>query len=361
LTDIVFRLHALPAGNGDALIVEYGTSDQTRLVLVDGGVAKAAQAVGGFLGGDAALELLVVTHIDNDQIAGVLKLLNQPHPPRPNEVWFNGYRHLPGSAVEAMGPVEGEKFTTLITDRGYRWNRAFEGGAVALTGVSPPSDELTGGLRWAVLSPGMPQLRALRQRSTWTQVVRDAGLDPRVAPPPPPEPLASGLERMGPPNIRALADQATVDDTAPANGSTIVMLFEYAGRCCLLAGDAHPGVLISGIDRLVGPGGVLEVDVFKLPHHGSKANVTKQLLSRVRAHTYVFCTDGSGNQRHPDDQAVARVIRYGADAPELVFNYRSVRNEIWDNAALKRANNYRTSYPVENTTGITVDLMAPES
>ena len=75
----------------------------------------------------------------------------------------------------------------------------------------------------------------------------------------------------------------------------------------------------------------------------------------------MLCTDGSGNQRHPDYQAVARVIRYGAESHELVFNYRSVRNQIWDDAALKRANNYRTSYPEQNTTGITVDLLAPES
>ena len=118
------------------------------------------------------------------------------------------------------------------------------------------------------------------------------------------------------------AEQDTDADTTLANGSTIALLSEFAKRTCLLAGDAHSDVLIAGIDQIVGKD-MLEVDVFKLPHHGSKGNVTRELLSRVRAHTYVFSTDGSGNQRHPNDQAVARVIKYGGPSPLLAFNYRS--------------------------------------
>lgn len=357
MSDNVFRLHALPAGNGDALVIEYGKTDRTHRVLVDGGVSKAARAVADFLGANAALQLLVVTHIDNDHIAGMLKLLEDGERPQPKDVWFNGYRHLPESAAEAMGPVEGEKLTKLIVDRRYRWNGAFEGKAVALTGPPPPTAILEDGLACTVLSPGVEQLRILRQRSTWTQVVQQAGLDPAVeAPIGAPEPPASGLERMGPLDIDALADAHTPEDTAPANGSTIALLLEFAGRRCLLAGDAHPGVLIAGIDQIVGPGEALDVDVFKLPHHGSKANVTTELLRRVRAHTYVFSTDGSGNQRHPDDHAVARVIKYGGTSPLLAFNYRSARNKQWDDRTLKTRHQYRTQYPSHGRSGITVDV-----
>jgi hypothetical protein len=353
--DEIFLLHALPGGNGDALVVEYGKPGLTHRVLVDGGVAKSALAVGEFLGDDAALELMVVTHIDNDHIAGVLKLFDRDHPPVPEQVWFNGYRHLPETGVEPMGPVEGELLTTLIDGR-FNWNGAFDEGPVVVEPTAAPARSLTGGLRLTVLSPGLEQLRVLRQKSTWTEVVREAGTDPNV-PPPEPEPLTSGLERMGAPDVAALAAQHTTEDSAPANGSTIALLVEYAKRSCLLAGDAHPSVLIAGIDALVGPEGVLDVDVFKLPHHGSKANVTVELMSRVRAHTYVFSTDGTGRQSHPNDQAVARVIVHGGPSPLLVFNYRSTRNAVWEDPTLKDAHGYRTRYPLEGTAGITVDLM----
>lgn len=358
MTDDVFRLHVLPAGNGDALVIEYGNTGGTHCVLIDGGVSKTASAVADLLGADASVELLVVTHIDNDHIAGILKLLESAHPPHPEHVWFNGYRHLPESAAEAMGPVEGEKLTKLIGCRKYRWNDAFDGNAVMLR-EKPTTVTLDGGLACTVLSPGIKQLKELRKKSTWTRVVQEAGLDPDFQVPPlATKAPASRAEKMGQLNIEALADLPTDEDTAPANGSTIALLVEFADRRCLLAGDAHPGVLIEGINQIAGPEGVLAVDVFKLPHHGSKANVTIEMLRRVRAKTYVFSTDGSGNQRHPDDQAVARVIKYADGTPMLAFNYRSVRNKQWDDPALKALHQYRTQYPPRGQRGITVDLLA---
>jgi hypothetical protein len=275
MSNEVFLLHVLPGGNGDALVLEYGTDGDTHRVLIDGGVAKSATGVGQFLGENADLELLVVTHIDNDHIAGVVKLLNQPHPPVPQQVWFNGFRHLPETGLQAMGPIEGEKLTTLIVDRGYPWNTAFNEGPVATT---QPGIDTVNGLQFTVLSPGMEQLRRLRQGTNWSDIVREAGLDPEVPPPPPPPP-APGLERMGPPDVDTLAEQDTDADTTLANGSTIALLSEFAKRTCLLAGDAHSDVLIAGIDQIVGKDNMLEVDVFKLPHHGSKGNVTRELLS----------------------------------------------------------------------------------
>lgn len=356
MSEPIFRLHALPAGNGDALVVEYGTAASTRRVLVDGGVSKTAPTVEEFLGPDAALELLVVTHIDNDHIAGVVKVIESAHPPKPKEVWYNGYRHLPESGLEAMGPVEGERLTRLIESHGYAWNRSFHDKAVAVSAAMPKNLVLEGGLACTVLSPGLPQLKILRQKSTWTQVVQQGGLDPKVKVLK--EPPLPGLERLGAINIDVLADAKTTADTAPANGSSIALLLEFAGRRCLLAGDAHPDVLISSVDEIFGAGKPLDVNVFKLPHHGSKANVTTELIRRVPARTYLFSTDGSGNQRHPDDAAVARVIKYGPRSPLLAFNYRSSRNTSWDDANLKGRHQYRTEYPPPGDSGLTIDILA---
>jgi len=357
MTDESFRLHVLPAGNGDALVLEYGSGHDRQRILVDGGIPPAAARVKAFLGDDAELELLVVTHIDNDHIGGLLRLFEMPAPPRPADVWFNGYRHLPESSLQEMGPVAGEKLTMLILERGYRWNEAFKRRAVKL-GRAPESPLvccLKGGLRCTVLSPGPDQL--FRLRKEWAPVVREGGLDPAVAAPVP-TPLTPGIQRMGELDVATLAARTTPKDTTAANGSSIALLAEWAGRRCLLAGDAHPDVLRAGIDRLVGPENVLEVDVFKLPHHGSKANVTSDLLRRVRARTYVFSTNGSGNQRHPDDEAVARVIRTGRQ-PRLAFNYRNDRTRKWDDPALVAQHDYSTNYPASGQQGfLTIDLLA---
>jgi beta-lactamase superfamily II metal-dependent hydrolase len=363
MTDIVFCVHVLPAGNGDALVVDYGQAGRVQRALIDGGVPTAGPVVKGFLGGDANLELLVVTHIDNDHVGGILTLLGGSEPPTPEEVWFNGFRHLPDSPLESMGPVQGEALTALIVEREYKWNTMFDGRAVARDEDAAllPVHTLPGGLQCTVLSPGPDELYQLRIGTTWAEIVQEAGLDPQT-----PlletevEPADGCLAPMGAFDIDALADEVTPNDNTPANGSSIALLVEYAERKCLLAGDAHPDVLIAGVDRLVGRGNVLQVDVFKLPHHGSKANVTRELLSRIRAHTYVFSTDGSGNQRHPNDQAVARTLKYGGPSPVLAFNYRSARNELWDSDWRKSEYGYQAIYPPQGTAGISLDLVAIE-
>jgi glyoxylase-like metal-dependent hydrolase (beta-lactamase superfamily II) len=82
-------VHALPAGIGDALLVEYGTTTTTHLVLIDGGTARAGRTLPALLY-PKPLELLVVTHIDNDHISGVLTMLDSTFAPIPHDVWFNG-------------------------------------------------------------------------------------------------------------------------------------------------------------------------------------------------------------------------------------------------------------------------------
>ena len=40
MSNEVFLLHVLPGGNGDALVLEYGTDGDTHRVLIDGGVGQ---------------------------------------------------------------------------------------------------------------------------------------------------------------------------------------------------------------------------------------------------------------------------------------------------------------------------------
>ena len=98
--------------------------------------------------------------------------------------------------------------------------------------------------------------------------------------------------------------------------------------------------------------------MFKLPHHGSKANVTDALMKRVRARCYVFSSSGQGRSQHPNDAAVARVIINSTGDRMLAFNYRNQRTEMWQDAALRTQWGYRTLYPDAEGEGIMIDLLA---
>lgn len=353
-----FRMHVLAADYGDCLWIEYGDVTSPYRILVDAGTPgtflRLEPALRQVRGDQASHELLVITHVDEDHIGGGLKVLADPEiAAQFKHVWFNGRRHLnAGIEEEDFGPVQGEKLTSLIRKAGLPWNRHFDMGPVARNGHDQPVvASLPGGATVTILTPSLGKLEKLL--AVWDREITKAGLNP-YQPAEPDEPV-DGEEVLGRIDIDRLASEPSDDDTSEANGSSIAMLLEYDGKSLLLGADAHPQDLLSGIRALSG-GKPLKVDVFKLPHHGSKANVTDELLDAVDADVVVFSTSGKRFQ-HPDREAVARTIRrFNGEWKKLVFNYASDLTEIWRNGQLRQEWKYTAEFG-KGEAGITIDLM----
>ncbi|HEX4496997.1 MAG TPA: MBL fold metallo-hydrolase [Thermoanaerobaculia bacterium] len=353
----MLKLEMLAAGHGDCLWLEYGDPAHPRRVLIDGGTkstyARALRPKLGALSADQRrFELMVVTHIDADHIAGSLELLSDASADfHPREIWFNGFRHLPDEAPKTLGPVQGELLTDRILASKTRWNGAFDEAAVVVPAAGPlPRVELEGGLALTLLSPTLDRLAALKPK--WEDAVRKAGLDPeRKAAEESVGPELLGGD--GPPDVEALAQSPFSEDTAAPNGSSIALLAEFEGRRLLLAADAHPGVLKASLDRLAA-GGKTRLDACKLSHHGSKANTSPALLRALDCPVYLFSTNGD-YFKHPDREAVARVIKLGGLKPSLHFNYRTDYNTRWDHQPLRDEYGYSTVFPAADETGLTLE------
>lgn len=69
---------------------------------------------------------------------------------------------------------------------------------------------------------------------------------------------------------------------------------EYEGRRCPLSGDASARTLVSSPRRLADNGGDARkcLDALKLPHHGSKINVSWDLLQPVGCPRLLCSTNG---------------------------------------------------------------------
>jgi hypothetical protein len=275
------------------------------------------------------------------------------------DVWFNGWRHLPDTPLESLGPVEGERLTDTLVSGDIPWNEAFDGRAVGVRSEGNlPRRELPGELHVTVLAPTAEQLGALKP--VWRKVVQDAGLVPGQPPQPEPEPLPEGLESLGPgepPDVPALAALPFKADAAEANGSSIVVLLEHDGANVLLCGDAFPAVVSASVDRLRAErgGDRVAVGAFKLPHHGSHANVSKDLIAKLDCPRYLFSSNGA-HTRHPHPEAVARVLVADAGERTLFFNYRTGFNEVWANEQLQAQHHYATAFPPQGGVGIAVDI-----
>jgi beta-lactamase superfamily II metal-dependent hydrolase len=362
----MFRIEMLPAEQGDALFIEYGSASSPHRVLIDAGVRKTSGLVSARIGELPAskrhFDLLIVTHVDSDHIGGIPKLLADTSLGVTfDDVWFNGWRHL---QPDRLGPVEGEIFSAQLDRREWNWNAAFDEKAVV---VRPrgrlPKRELPGGMTLTLLSPTRHRLEVLRDE--WKKVVEEAGLEAGVQD----ENLEEAARRRGVPDllgdrldVEELADVPLLPDKAPANGSTIAVLAEYGEgndrKSCLLTGDAHPDVFEEGLERLCKDRRVdrIAVDALKVPHHGSRFNVSKRALDLIETDRYLFSTNGTSTH-HPHLEGVARTIARGGE-PTLYFNYKVETTAPWDDRRLQRRRGFKYTpvYPDAGTNGLTVDL-----
>lgn len=376
----MFKLEMLPAGPGDCLWLEYGTPPETRVVIIDGGLGKTAAVLRRRIEaacyergtGKLELELLVVTHIDNDHILGIVELLdNPPECLSVKDVWFNGLpqlKRLPtpttldevekpqrrarpadllgggddeeqdesfGSLTslarpsDLLGPAQGDQLTELLSEKRMPWNKSWDNKAVMIPITGDlPTRELEGKLKLTILGPTHSRLYTLCTK--WPDVL--GGNEDTSSSPALPEDLLGPSDTWPP-----VWKEGEKKDSSFANGSSIMLLAEYGEgndkHALLLAGDGHAPDIAQVMKRLAKERNLstpFPLYAFKLPHHGSSHNLTQALLESVDCSRYLISTDGSGKPRHPDHQALLRILKYSSsERPHLLFNHRGATTSPW--------------------------------
>lgn len=328
----MFTVEMLPAQRGDCLWLTWGEGDDLHHALIDAGpeetiptlVPELERRLAALPGRTNRVELLVVTHVDTDHVLGVVSLLSDHRRvPLFRDVWFNGFRHL---GADLLGGPDGERLTAALLEHEDRWNRAFDGGPVALPDDGPPPVvTLRGGLTLTVIGPRPATLARLAPE--WEEACRRAGILPGHG---------AEIERaswrrdelLGF-DVDALAAAPYRKDRSVPNAAGITLVAEYAGKRVLLLGDAPSEEVLPGLGRL-GPGPHRFAAV-KMSHHGSRANTSPELLAQVRATTWLVSTNGA-KHKHPDPEALARVVTTQR-RPAFVFNHVTEYVQDWVDGA----------------------------
>ena len=365
----MLEITSLPAKQGDAIWIKWGDAAAPHQMIIDMGtrtIGKGIRDIFEALPADRRhLDLLVISHVDADHIGGVLTCLSEADPLDGldvDDIWFNGFAHLsggtvvPGPGLEPMGPVQGERLSKWL--RGQVWNKKFGGAPVVRVPGQPlKTASLHDGLKLTVLGPTPSRLTSFIDK--WKDDVHEAiekgSLDEDIVSP--------GLEIMGsndppileqPGDLKDLAEKDNGVDGSLANGSSIALLLQYKGRKIILSGDAFADDLVDGINAF-SPVEKLKLDVFKLPHHGSKKNVHINLIQSVDCDNWLISTDGT-RFKHPDAEAIARIISFGSHAKPLVsFNVPSKFNEWWKKQEWIDMYNYEVMYG-DAGAGLTLDF-----
>ncbi len=361
-----FRIEMLPAQQGDAIWIEYGTT-RTRRILIDAGPIDAFDDVEAKLktlpDGDKRVELVVITHVDNDHIEGMIRLFAEKRQKwliAPEDIWFNGYRHMHEAGL--LGGREGDFLSALLHRRALSlWNKHFNNKAVS---TSPrqalPVIELADGMKITLLSPSPPKLTNMAKK--WVRDVDKHGLKPGD--------LDGAWDQLlnhtklhpkdgilgGPAGIdEALRKQLKTDQSA-ANGSSIAFLAEFEGKSCLFLGDAHAAIIANAIQTLIPAGEQrLKVDAVKVSHHGSRNNISKKLLDLINARHFLVSTSGA-KYKHPNKPAIKAIIQSSLQDPVLWFNYKSDFTRPWEETLNPNLRTYQARYPQNPSGGIGIEL-----
>jgi beta-lactamase superfamily II metal-dependent hydrolase len=317
----MFTLEALDANNGDCLFLHFGPPGAPKLIIIDGGpqfsgtsvfnsvikprLKEMAQLRGVSL--PLPVELLMVSHVDDDHIGGVIKLLGQANTasnPLVNigAAWHNSFDDFLSTdqleALASFGNTSGSAAAafdghTLAMAAGVKQGLQVRDKVAAL-GITPNAGTAhgfvaagdafsIGGMAMTILGPAKAELEALQAKF-------DAE-NPNLA-------SMTASERR-------IALAAFTDDSI-ANLSSIVVLAERNGKRMLLTGDARGDKILQGLNAAgLLTNGKVEVDILKVPHHGSDRNVSTDFFRSVVAKHYVFSGDGSNG--NPDRATLAMV------------------------------------------------------
>lgn len=327
----------LQAENGDALVFCFVDKDnQQRNILIDGGRETTyfdrvrrdgplKKLIENIKDKEEKVDLLILSHIDNDHIEGLLKWFEQDKnaPSIIGEVWFNSgeaiAKHLKKTKNDDLSLfiADGTNVYTGVDEgiefQKYLQKHKLDREGLVLKGLEWESFDL----KFNVLTPTHKQLEDLLELyhgETGDVRYTAAGNDWSKN-------LSDIIAEEEKPTFRFKQDRSE------KNGSSITSLITYKDKSFLLLADSHPKEVCSALKDLgYSKDNPVKVEFMQVAHHGSKANNNKELFELVDTQNYIISTNSSGHG-HPHKSVIARIV---AKNPKAVIysNYERVADNL---------------------------------
>ena len=381
---VIFR-----SSKGDALLISHTNGNgKNNNILVDGGMTTSfKKSVAPYLNKEIKekneeIDLLCVSHIDDDHIVGVIKLMelqaqwrvfnhhnsdpastanfSQPkteEPPLIKSIWHNSFAEtydlgeaLP-SIANALQNIEqmtadfvneelmeriNQKATSIkngitLSQRirpeqlNIPLNPQYNGKLVKCNQSSIHKNEHTiGNINVSVIGPFSSDLTDLKKKWIEWEEAHSKELEEFYA--------DLSLTALNQPLSMAQLSQLLInsgtvklgvrDQVSIPNLASIMFLIEADGKTVLMTGDGHSEDIIKGLKKKkkLSSNNTKHVNVLKIQHHGASANIDEDFCKKITADHYVFC--GNGTHSNPE-----------VDVLEVVFNSRKGNNNEKSNNA----------------------------
>ena len=266
-------------------------------------------------------DLMILTHHDNDHLIGIKKYIkthkNDEHFPI-NRLWVNCARSIDFKKNSDLSAAQASSLADTLKEieknKGIRWKEYITEGfcddtiKFADIYVLNPSDQM--------LKRFIPKYE---KKAGITSV--DKGTD-------------LSAQRSNEDFKICLKDLAKREKGKPsesdyeqfANMVSISFIVQCDGLSGLMLGDSYPDQIVGALDRKgYSKGNKLKVDFVKVAHHGSRNNISNELLDMIDCCNFIIPTNGgAAKSYHPDREAIANILCHegrGDETIHLYFNY----------------------------------------
>lgn len=363
-----FKFKTFNVGAGDCIALLLKNGDKEIHIMVDCGLYT--QEVNDYIenGFHSRIDYLIVTHIDNDHINGLIAMLKSKLDLTINHIFYNCYQrtsddlhewdekmvanvervygHLPVLVDMLEHKINAEKSMTLaeLILGNEKWKKAWRREYVTEDSAAIDLENNMG--RFIFLSPAKKALDDLDQKYRllfWKTLYKPKKVDydkeetiyealMRVMKQEDytvfnEEPVSSKV--LNEKTLKSYSDEK-LGNLTPSNEASIAFVWEYGGHRILFMGDAAPQQVAAKLGDVYGEAiKPVLFDVIKVSHHGSTHSTSKELVCVADSEHY-FLTGGGASIR-PSYQALARII--SAPLPQGISK-REIRHNR-ENAVLK--------------------------
>jgi len=350
------------ACNGDSFFLE----TEASIVLIDGGYVDTYKKfikpkLLKLKEDKKELFHVIVTHIDNDHISGIIKFIEEN---KTNElidvdfIWHNSFNQIKdiddglvfkGKPISELtinyvikeetdttnkniSAVQGSTLASLLKKHNYNWNTQFKNNLVS---TDSEIEIISNDITFKILSPNNDKLEELKKY--WKKELYKKGFSSdenlidfnedafeyilslekekrRLA--------KKNVSSSSSVSIEDLAEDDFIEDDTATNGSSIAFIIENKKHKFLFLADSHPSIIVQNLKQFYKDEEFpVKFDLIKIAHHGSKSNTSPELLTLIDSEKYIFSTNGLIHN-HPDNETIARIISRPSEfTRNLYFNY----------------------------------------
>jgi len=317
----------LPSYHGDCIIIKtFDIHNDEFIILIDGGTAQTFRySLKAELKNINHIDLLILTHIDSDHIAGLINFFKSSLIDSIiiDEIWMNHPEIVEVNNDNLISTKQGDTLKELILSKKPN---------VKLLEVSTNETSiLRQGIEFIILSPTQQIKDELYNKWQLSSLPKANNDNVNISSQK--EVYSSSLLDLN--KIEFIPDKSINGDIY--NSSSIAFILKCLDITILLLADARPEVITESL-KLNGYSETqpLKVDYVKVSHHGSLNNTSQEMLGLIKCNDFIISTNGgTAVHKFPSRETIARIVYSSQRNDEelnIYFNYKieEIKERIGD-------------------------------